>query len=447
MRKVTKKKTSRVKRWLKKARAVVIQQWNERRGAWSGAFGTAAAIGLAIVLWPSRSIDVATYAAEDPRPIPTHSEMLSDPLQQGPWEFFHPVWRDEDSWFTLPTSLDEHTGLRDYVDQLNQIVGDPKARIEPAFRVPDFLKARVVFWMLVHTRYSRKIRIVHDRNDPGVIYGYLDFRPLYRVLGPSAALESRANKIEKAVIKGIREKLAEAAGLSSHRTLSPKEREQIHLFLSRHGALGKQRIASLGSAIRTQTGQSDEFVAALSRSRSLLPHIEAVFRQKGLPIALGRIPFVESSFNDVAHSKVGAMGIWQFMPSTAAELISRSKRERWADPVWQTRGATRLFTMYRSVLPDWGTTVTSYNSGVGRVRRLVEKHRLRGIEGLLALPEPDNLGFAGQNFYAQFLSANLVEAYKDDLFITIIPSQEVASVLRGTTPFPKEVCEGKEKVN
>ena len=64
---------------------------------------------------------------------------------------------------------------------------------------------------------------------------------------------------------------------------------------------------------------------ALYRSRHLLPHIESVFRQNGLPGGLARIPFVESSFNAQAQSKIGAVGIWQSTPETARELIHADK--------------------------------------------------------------------------------------------------------------------------
>ncbi len=446
------RKSKRVPKSLHQAKAswrrfktLVEEKLEGRSTALASLISGVLALGAVVFFWPSRSLNVSPplLAANDP--IPTHAQMLADPLSSDPWDFFHPVWKDEDSWFSLPASADERTGLKDYLTQLNRIVSDPRSRIESEFRVPGFLKDRVVFWMLVHSRYSRKIRVIHDRADPGIIYGYLDLRPLYRVLGNTGNLERRAANVEKAVLKGIRERLTEAAGMGTSRILGTKEKEQLHVFLSQHGALGKERINSLTGSIRTQTGQSDEFIAALTRSTQLLPHIESVMRRRGLPIALARIPFVESSFNDVAHSKVGAMGIWQFMPATAQELISSTRRELWSDPIWQTRGAARMFSMYRSVLPDWGTTVTSYNSGVGRVKRLLEKNRLKGVEGLLQLAEPDNLGFAGQNFFAQFLSANLVEAYKDELFLSIVPTSEIAGVLGGTKPFSKEICETDRK--
>lgn len=50
-----------------------------------------------------------------------------------------------------------------------------------------------------------------------------------------------------------------------------------------------------------------------------------IFRDEGLPVELTRLPFVESSFNLFARSKVGASGIWQFMKSTG-RLLHESRR-------------------------------------------------------------------------------------------------------------------------
>ena len=59
--------------------------------------------------------------------------------------------------------------------------------------------------------------------------------------------------------------------------------------------------------------------------------------------------------------------------------------------------------------------MTSYNSGIGRLQRLVKKYKAKNLGPIINSEDDDGLGFAGKNFYAQFLSANLVEAYKDFL--------------------------------
>src|SRR5262249_12528465 len=152
------------------------------------------------------------------------------------------------------------------------------------------------------------------------------------------------------------------------------ERNQIREIISSVGALSPTNTVRLLNNIRSQTGQRDEILAAINRSEKLLPYIEMIFRMQDLPASLGRIPFVESSFNYRAHSKVGAVGIWQFMPETARQMIGGDP-QKWADPLRQTRAAARLLRIFHSMLPDWSTAITSYNSGAGRMKRLVQKYR------------------------------------------------------------------------
>jgi membrane-bound lytic murein transglycosylase D len=116
---------------------------------------------------------------------------------------------------------------------------------------------------------------------------------------------------------------------------------------------------------------------------------------------------------------------------------------RWADPLRQTRGAVRLFQIYRSMLPDWSTSITSYNSGAGRLKHLVEKYRSRSIVKLLDVSDGESLGFAGKNFYAQFLSVNLMEAYQKEIYPELRREQENEDLLafHYVVPFAKEFKE------
>ena len=57
--------------------------------------------------------------------------------------------------------------------------------------------------------------------------------------------------------------------------------------------------------LRVQVGQKDFFQAGLEVSPRYLVGMEEIFRRYNLPTELTRIPFVESSFNQQATSKVG----------------------------------------------------------------------------------------------------------------------------------------------
>lgn len=323
-------------------------------------------------------------------------------LERDPWSFFTPHWAPQKDAWLFPNQ------------DISKWLEDPENRIEKDFKPTATQKERAAFWLNVYGRYSSRFKIVHDRNHLNIIYGIIDFRALYRQLGQGPTTDSIAYRIESKILKQLKEKLHLAIQLKKQDSVSNLEVSQIRSFLSSVGAYSALETKELLEGVRSQTGQKDMFLQALFRSEQLLPHIEAEFRKNSLPIFLARIPFVESSFNAKALSSVGAMGIWQFMPETARQMISQEEQKSWSDPILQTRSAIKLLKIFKVYLPDWPLTITAYNSGVGRVKRLVEQHKAKNIDGLLAVN--DSLGFAGQNFYAEVLAANIVEAYKEEIF-------------------------------
>lgn len=360
-------------------------------------------------------------------------------LSQNPWDYFHPTWEKRHPWTLIAVTENAQNSIE--TSKAEVLINDPQRRIEKEFRPRGELKGRVQFWIDIYSRFSSKTRVIHDRRNPEVTFGYIDFRPLYRHIPSQTAASLKAQKFEKAILKELRLRLDEAAGLTKTKRLSLEERSAIQDFLSRSGALSKTGYKKLIKNIRTQTGQSDVFLLALRRSKHLLPHIESVFKQQKLPIALARIPFVESSFDVKARSKIGAVGIWQFTPETARELIHAEASKMWADPLRQTKGAAKLLRMYRSVLPDWGTSITSYNSGIGRVRRLIKKYHVKDVSDLIDLTRYDALGFAGKNFYSEFLAANFVEAYKEELFGSTLYGTDSMLVFKKNGAVPTEHCD------
>lgn len=369
---------------------------------------------------------------------PTPAPELKNLAKATGWEFFYPVWgRYDAKGAYLETPSPEK--LSDLDIELEDLVDDPERRIDKDFRTPPWLRSRVLFWLGVHAAYGNRMRVLHDRRDPSIIYGYLDYRQVYKMAGRAALGDSWAYRLEAKAKKLIKARLAEAGGLAKKGSsgMSDAEREAMKSFLSKHGLASPASVAQALANLRSQTGQRDEILAAMRRSRDLLPHIESTLKRYDMPTALGRIPFVESSFNARAYSKVGAVGIWQFMPATARQFISKDPK-LWVDPLRQTVAAARMLRIFRNQLPDWSTTVTAYNSGAGRLSRLVRKFRTNSLEGILAAKGDNGLGFAGENFYAQFVSANLVEAYRRALFHKYLESPEMALGGTGRSRMPMD---------
>jgi membrane-bound lytic murein transglycosylase D len=83
--------------------------------------------------------------------------------------------------------------------------------------------------------------------------------------------------------------------------------------------------------LRSQTGQRDQIEKGIQRSSIYIHYLRDLAKNFNLPPELLAIPFLESSFNPKAESKVGASGIWQIMPYISGKLLSRDKSKNAPD--------------------------------------------------------------------------------------------------------------------
>jgi membrane-bound lytic murein transglycosylase D len=159
--------------------------------------------------------------------------------------------------------------------------------------------------------------------------------------------------------------------------------------------------------IRVQRGLADEFAAAANRAAPLIPVVEQIFIDHGVPSMISRVAFVESMFNPKAYSKVGASGLWQFMPETARRfmLVNQWVDERHA-PLKATRAAARLFRENHQELGSWPLAITAYNHGPLGIKKAIQKVGSRDIQTVISRYESPSFGFASRNFYAEFLAAH-----------------------------------------
>jgi membrane-bound lytic murein transglycosylase D len=154
---------------------------------------------------------------------------------------------------------------------------------------------------------------------------------------------------------------------------------------------------------------------ALQVAGSYLPQMETIFEDEGMPLRLTRLPLVESSFNLNAYSKVGAAGLWQFMPSSARIYmrLDEAVDER-RDPWESTRAAARHLKEDYAALGNWPLAVTAYNFGRAGLARGLREIKGETLDDLLRRWDGRRFGFASRNFYAEFLAASDVEHnYRD----------------------------------
>lgn len=106
------------------------------------------------------------------------------------------------------------------------------------------------------------------------------------------------------------------------------------------------------------------------RGEKYRPFITAAEREYGLPEGLlYRLLYKESRYREdiitgATRSPVGALGIAQFMPATAAELGVNP-----LDPYASIDAAARYLARLKASLGDWASAVAAYNWGIGNVKR------------------------------------------------------------------------------
>jgi membrane-bound lytic murein transglycosylase D len=285
-----------------------------------------------------------------------------------------------------------------------------------AFNVPKGMEERVQFWKDIYTKYTSSQGVLHDSKYVHLVYENVDFTDI------SAQTELTAREKEKLRRKRVDEKKKEIVArllrlseLKSSLGLQGEDLRYWEMF-AKVDEPNKFVDAGLKGRLRFQLGQRDQFMNGIFQSGRYLRQMEEIFRQVGLPIELTRMPFVESSFNLRARSRVGASGIWQFMRSTARLYMrmDASADER-NDPLRATVAAAKKLRDNYAMLKMWPLAVTAYNHGPSGVRRLTEKVGTTDIAELTDVRK-GRFGFASASFYASFLAALDIERNADKHF-------------------------------
>jgi hypothetical protein len=303
---------------------------------------------------------------------------------------------------------------------------DEDNRVGPEFNVFPEMMERTSFWLRVYTEFTTQHVVIFDSHHPEIIYEVLDFRDLARTSRNAIAYEVVMKRRVKKTMASYRKAFANLLRKKRPKNLNAFEQR----VLAATGANShKHALREHARWLRSQTGQRDNVMKGLVAAEAYFPKMEQLFTELGVPPELTRLTLVESSFNLKAYSRVGAAGVWQFMPKTAREYMTinhRSRIDERLSPLKSTVAAAKLLKRhYRMLGNNWTLATISYNHGFRGLKEFRKKREVSQEEvNRIFIPcsKKARLGFASRNYYAEFLAVILAEAYRD--------------VFYGPTPFP-----------
>jgi membrane-bound lytic murein transglycosylase D len=279
------------------------------------------------------------------------------------------------------------------------------AEVADPFVPPPELEPDVRFWIRVYTEVTTDQGLLHDDWNLNLVYEVLRF-------DPADSPKQRERAVEQAKARYAQLLRRFASGATSN--LTAHETRILHAFGE------KPTPAQFRDAIdriRFQLGQADRFHEGLLRAQAYEANISRVLAERGVPAQIGALPHVESSFNPAAYSRVGAAGLWQFMPGTARRYMRvDSLVDQRLDPYTATEGAANLMLYNYRLLGSWPLAVTAYNHGPGGLRRAQEELGTSNIAVIVKRYQGATFGFASRNFYVAFLAALEVDRNADKYF-------------------------------
>ena len=150
----------------------------------------------------------------------------------------------------------------------------------------------------------------------------------------------------------------------------------------------------------------------LALSKFYFPFFEQELINAGLPVELRTLAIIESNLNPTIGSRVGAVGLWQFMPATGKNLgleINSLVDER-SDIILSTRAACRFLKDLYRMFGDWTLALAAYNCGPGNVNRAIAR---AGENAKSFWDIYDYLPRETRGYVPKFIAATYVYAYHE----------------------------------
>ena len=127
----------------------------------------------------------------------------------------------------------------------------------------------------------------------------------------------------------------------------------------------------------------DQYSGRLRRTVSLMlgasnfynPIFEEALESYQIPLELKYLPIIESALNPTATSRVGAVGLWQFMIGTGKQygLEVTSLIDERRDPIKASFAAAHYLKDLYDIFGDWTLVIASYNCGPANISKAIKR--------------------------------------------------------------------------
>lgn len=154
--------------------------------------------------------------------------------------------------------------------------------------------------------------------------------------------------------------------------------------------------------------KSEKTRVMLGKRLTYFPLFEEKLKEHGLPADLKYLAVVESALNAKAVSRVGATGLWQFMPYTGKDydLLQNSAVDERSDAVKSTEAAVLYLKHLYQQYNDWALALAAYNSGPGRVNGAIKRAHSRDFWAIQRFLPKET-----QNYVPAFIAATYICNY------------------------------------
>ncbi len=128
----------------------------------------------------------------------------------------------------------------------------------------------------------------------------------------------------------------------------------------------------------------ETFRERLANSMNYIDMIKAIFTQKGVPAELAYLPLIESGFSPLSVGRGDAVGLWQFVRTTAERYglrVDDYVDER-KDPLKSTVAAAEHLRYLYSIFGAWDTALAAYNAGEGRIKGVSNIYSSRSVPAI-----------------------------------------------------------------